>query len=247
MTDSTSSSDLHCDTHGPSGAAYLCVHLQQQPVQTWYCNPPSADQPCPDAWCAACERLFQQEGEWNEKNEGQVDIRMVCQQCYHDARADSVRAMSDAEKERWANAVAACHEALASRQALLTETYSLSAHERWDYDQESATLTFSSAGVPAVVADVEFVGSLSNQSGTWRWAWANFHLHPHVVGRISAVRQYGLDHGFAPLVVPQWKADVVDAWELASVAAHVLEARGVYRAPSDNGYLFMAIMDIRKV
>jgi hypothetical protein len=45
--------------------------------------------------------------------------------------------------------------------------------------------------------------------------------------------------------VPQWKADVVDAWELAGVAAYVLEAQGVYRAPTDNGYLFMAIMGIR--
>ena len=97
-----------------------------------------------------------------------------------------------------------------------------------------------------LLPDVEFIGSISNTSGTWRWSWANFSLHPQVVGRISAVRQYGLDNGFAPLVVPQWKADVVDAWELAGVAAYVLEAQGVYRAPTDNGYLFMALMGIRR-
>ena len=96
-----------------------------------------------------------------------------------------------------------------------------------------------------MVADVEFIGSISNTSGTWRWSWANFHLHPNVVGRICAVRDYGREPHFARLVVPQWKADVVDAWELAGVAAYVLEAQGVYRAPTDNGYLFMAIMGIR--
>lgn len=245
MTESTSPSEFQCDTHGPAEATYLCAHLLEQPVQTWYCDPPSADKPHPDAWCAACERLFQQEGEWNERNEGGLDIRAVCHHCYEDARAASVKAMSSETQALWVDAVTACHERLSERQALLSATHKLAAHERWDYDQESATLTFSNAGVPAVVADVEFIGSISNTSGTWRWSWANFHLHPNVVGRISAVREYGREHHFAPLVVPQWKADVVDAWELAGVAAYVLEAQGVYRAPTDNGYLFMAIMGIR--
>ena len=76
-----------------------------------------------------------------------------------------------------------------------------------------------------------------------------------VVGQLPPAPQRGgshqrrarirAEHHFAPLVVPQWKADVVDAWELAGVAAYVLEAQGVYRAPTDNGYLFMAIMGIR--
>ena len=245
MTESTSPSEFQCDTHGPAEATYLCAHLLEQPVQTWYCAAPCADQPHPDAWCAACERLFQQEGEWNERNEGGLDIRAVCHHCYEDARAASVKAMSSETQALWVDAVTACHERLSERQALLSATHKLATHERWDYDQESATLTFSNAGVPAVVADVEFIGSISNTSGTWRWSWANFHLHPNVVGRISAVREYGREHHFAPLVVPQWKADVVDAWELAGVAAYVLEAQGVYRAPTDNGYLFMAIMGIR--
>ena len=66
MTDTTEpipSTELHCDAHGPSAGAYLCSHLLQQPVQTWHCNPPTAEEPCPDAWCDACERLFLQEGE----------------------------------------------------------------------------------------------------------------------------------------------------------------------------------------
>lgn len=243
----SSGASVECATHGPAGGAYLCAHLLQQPVQTWFCNPPTADEPCPDAWCAACEQVFQQQGEWNEKNEGQADIRLVCQHCYDDARAASVQAMDERTRDAWIDTVAACHGMLAESQARLTADYGLSAHERWDYDQGSGTLTFSNGGVPAVVADVEFIGSLSKTSGTWRWSWANFSLHPQVVGRISAVRQYGLDNGFAPLVVPQWKADVVDGWEQAGVAAYVLHAQGVYRAPTDNGYLFMAIMGIRKV
>ena len=150
MTESTSTptpivatTELHCDTHGPSVSAYLCAHLLLQPVQTWHCNPPTAEEPCPDAWCDACERLFLQEGEWNEKNEGQVNIRLVCQHCYQDARAASVQAMDDEVKALWVDTVTVCHQALATRQGRLTEAYGLSTHERFDYDQASATLTFA--------------------------------------------------------------------------------------------------------
>lgn len=119
MTESTSPSEFQCDTHGPAEATYLCAHLLEQPVQTWYCDPPSADQPHPDAWCAACERLFQQEGEWNERNEGGLDIRAVCHHCYEDARAASVKAMSSETQALWVDAVTACHERLAERQVPL--------------------------------------------------------------------------------------------------------------------------------
>ena len=105
MTESTSSTEFHCDTHGPAEATYLCAHLLQQPVQTWYCDAPTPDQPHPDAWCAACERLFQQEGEWNERNEGGLDIRAVCHHCYEDARAASVKAMSSETQALWVDAV----------------------------------------------------------------------------------------------------------------------------------------------
>ena len=44
--------------------------------------------------------------------------------------------------------------------------------------------------------------------------------------------------------VQQWPAEEVDGWEMAGVAAHVLGAQGVYRVPSANGFLFMAIMGV---
>jgi hypothetical protein len=68
---------------------------------------------------------------------------------------------------------------------------------------------------------------------------------PKVLGRISAVREWGEERGFVPLTVPRREADATDGWELSGVAAQVRGARGEYCAPSENGLRYMAIMSLR--
>lgn len=34
------------------------------------------------AWCNECERVRQQEGEWNGKSEAFAKIKLVCDKCY---------------------------------------------------------------------------------------------------------------------------------------------------------------------
>jgi len=47
------------------------------------------------------------------------------------------------------------------------------------------------------------------------------------------------------LTIRKWPASEQDGWAMAAIAARLLDARGVYRAPLKDGPLFMAIMDIR--
>lgn len=147
----------------------------------------------------------------------------------------------------WIDAVTAGHHALREKQHALESDYGISRFERWDYDQSAGTLTFSDGGVPRVVADIEFVGSVSEANGTWLWAWANFHNEAPVVSRIGAVREFGEARGFLHLTVPLWKGDAVDGWELSGVAAQVQGAQGVYRVPTARGFLYMALMSVQRV
>ena len=62
---------------------------------------------------------------------------------------------------------------LRSRQAELDTEYRLWHWPRFDWDQETQLLVFSENGVARVVADILFVGSISTESDTWLWAWAN--------------------------------------------------------------------------
>jgi hypothetical protein len=43
----------------------------------------------PDAWCATCEGLFQEQGEWNEKNESKIKIKLACYHCYEKLRSQA--------------------------------------------------------------------------------------------------------------------------------------------------------------
>jgi hypothetical protein len=246
MTEEASS--IQCGEHGEATPTYVCGHLHRQPAQRWFCDAPEADYPYPDAWCASCnDELAKEGGEWNERNEGCLDLQILCHHCYQNAMAQSVGAMAEPQQHAWEDAVVDAHHALVHKQKALESDHGISRFERWDYDQTQGTLTFSHEGAPKVVADIEFIGSVSKASGTWLWAWANFSNHAKVSTRIPALREWGEVQGFLPLTVPLWNADVTDGWELSGVAAQVLGARGVYRAPTDNGYLFMALMSVRSV
>ncbi|MBI3546704.1 MAG: hypothetical protein HY081_08975 [Gammaproteobacteria bacterium] len=235
---------LQCAQHGDAFVTYVCKHLVDQPRQRWYCDYPSEDNRWPDAWCQQCDEAFQKEGEWNEKNENATDIKIICNSCYEERLASSLEFLEQDVLQAWNAVVTDCHEELCAKQDALETLFSLSKHKRWDYDQSTGLLTFSNNGIPAVIADVEFIGSYSTVSETWLWSWSNFHLLENVRTRIKAVREYGEHRAFPRLTIPKWPADEVHGWEVSAVATHVLSAKGVYRAPTENGFLFMAIMEV---
>jgi hypothetical protein len=147
--------------------------------------------------------------------------------------------------QSWTAEADRCYAALCEKQDILETAFSLSKHKRWDYDQETGLLVFSNDGVPAVFAEIEMIGSVSNKTDTWLWSWANFHFLENVRTCITAVRDHGETHGYSYLTVPKWPADEDMGWGVSAVAVQVLDAKGVYRVPSGSGFLFMAITAIR--
>ena len=244
---SDSEQGIECPVHGTTSGAYICSHLMNEPRQRWFCDYPSQDNPWPDAWCSACERVFQTEGEWNENNEDDVDIRLVCGRCYEEQKGSSVAPLMAEESGRWEPFVSNAIDELQAKQDRLQDRFDLSKHERWDYDQESGEIVFSNAGVPAVAARFQIVGSISTANDTWLWSWANFSLVPEISEQLVAVREFGEEEGFANLTVPKWPATEEDGWELTAVAAKALNADGAYRTPSEAGFLYLLLMDVRRV
>ncbi|MDO5692434.1 MAG: hypothetical protein Q4G70_08125 [Pseudomonadota bacterium] len=234
---------VECETHGPSHAAFVCAHLCRKPGQKWFCDYPSPRNPAPDAWCAACEARFQAAGGWNAQIEAAAGIRLICQGCYQNLLGQSVRATEKPTRRAWNAFVKRCHAELHERQAALS--HRLSAFERYDYDQASKRMVFSNGGQPGLLADIEIVGTLSHGSRTWMWSWANFSLLPKVRTRMKRVRTLGEEHGFPRLTTFIWPADAHDAWDMAAVAAHVLNADGVFRTVGEAADLFLTLSRVR--
>lgn len=228
---------INCRTHGEASCASVCSHLVSNPRQRWYCNYPAPDDPWPDAWCGIFEEAFEEQGEWNEANADAVELKLLCNSCYDELKGSSVEPLMEARSASWRPLLSdACSE-LHAKQEVLTERYGLSKHERWDWNQETGEILFSNAGVPAVIARIQFVGSISTASDTWMWSWANSSLIPDIFHDMLKVRTFGETEDFAALTIPLWPAAETDGWEMTAVAAKVLDAQGAYRTPDETGFV----------
>ena len=119
-----------------------------------------------------------------------------------------------------------CYDYLNAMQEQAKQEFSLGSYERFDWNQESGTLVFSDDGVPKVVADIQFVGSISTTSNTWLWSWDNATILPKVKQRLTEVRQFGERHGIKQLTTAKWAATEKDGWAMTAISAKILNAMG---------------------
>ena len=136
-------------------------------------------------------------------------------------------------------------EYLKAQQDILRDEYGTESYERWDYYQETGEFVFSDNGIPKVIAHFQVVGSLSTVSNTWLWSWANPSILVPVKKDIAAVKQFGIEEGLRELTDEKWEADELDAWAMTNVSARILKARGAYRCPDDDGFLFVLFTDVQ--
>lgn len=242
---SESEATVECGEHGNRPAAFVCQHLVAGEGCGFHCafDTEVPDQLCPDAWCDLCEEAFQAEGEWNDRSEAVAKIASLCDRCYEVARERNWRQDAEAFDQLVRDAMSY----LQAKQALLNAEFRLGEDERYDWYQETGQLVFSQQGQPRVVADIQFVGSVSTISDTWLWAWANESFVATLTAEAIKVRTYGTERQFLRLASARWKATEVDGWEMTAVAAFLSQAQGAYRSPSERGPAFMLLKNVRWV
>ena len=131
------------------------------------------------------------------------------------------------------------------QQKLIDEFY-IGQYERFDVNFQTAELTFSDAKVPKIVAKIQFVGTLAVKSESWLWSWDNKSTPTNLSQELLQVKQFGEEHTIYPLFNPRYN-DVNDTfcYSVTAVAARLLDAKGVYRCPSSNGYTYLIFMDMQ--
>jgi hypothetical protein len=123
------------------------------------------------------------------------------------------------------------------------ETYGR--HERWDWDHESVTLTFSDPELPTVRIDVSVVGTTEGSS--WQWSWANRNIPDQNKLDMERVREYGEVNSLEKLKSAFLDADEYTGWEMTAVAAHVLDAPGAYSFPTELGRCWLLYRRIEQL
>jgi len=234
-----SNNKVECSTHGTTDATFVCRHLvdgQKLGFNVGY-DPENPYDLCSDAWCDECEKVLDAEGEWNDESEKFADIRLLCSSCYEDIRERNWLQNDDTLDDL----IKSSFSFIEPRQGEFLSKYKVGEHGRWDWYQETAKLVFSHDGKPQVEADIHFSGSYSAKSKTWMWAWANGSLDEKVKSSSRKVKALGEELGLRQLVAGRYAATEVDGWEMTAVLAKHLNAIGVYRTPSDNGFTYMVI------
>jgi hypothetical protein len=70
-----------CDLHGVRESRFLCQHLTPESEGLGFVF--GADD---EAWCVACERVWDAEREWNDVIAKQLSVKHVCDICFDDIR-----------------------------------------------------------------------------------------------------------------------------------------------------------------
>ena len=168
-----------------------------------------------------------------------VTLAITLSACGSNQEVEAVNVISFDELSK------ASYEYLQAKQTEAIEQFDLGAYERYDWDQEKMLLIWSDAGEPKVIADIQFVGSVSTKSNTWLWSWANSTILDQLSKDMAAVRDFGHSHGLEKLTNEKWPAEEVDGWEMTAIAAKILGVKGAYRSPGNDGFTFMVFTDIQ--
>ena len=111
----------------------------------------------------------------------------------------------------------------------------------WSYDLATGELSFGNQHH----WHSQLLGTESQSSNTWLWAWANTesNIPAHLLVASLVLKAYGVQHGIPELTTPQLPLDQIDSHTLALFASGICEANAYYRCPYEGGALFVLIMD----
>ena len=141
-----------------------------------------------------------------------------------------------------------CIAELYRRNEAAMERFGVGRYERWDVMQDVSQLVFSDGKEPKVTADAQLIGSYSSVTDTWKWGWTNGTVLPSFSHEILKVKEYGETHGFSMLTDDgSLTCDEDNAWALAAAAMVVLNGECVYRGPTDKGFVFLLMSNLRRV
>lgn len=244
---------VECKLHGEGYATFVCHHLQTGVACGYVASgDPDDDDPCPDAWCSACEEVRAAEGEWNDTSEGFAQVSLACSGCYNDIRLRNARlpppldpAIGRLSEGQARKLIEVATTSTDAAQRALDARMHLLSYPEWSLDPDAFTLRFHGGDAPTLISPVSLVGSFSTETNSWMWSWENEELAGQAIGDVWRLRAFGEARGISRLADGYWPADEEDGWDMTSVAAYLLGAQGIYRAPMGHQMWFMLMHDVR--
>lgn len=132
-------------------------------------------------------------------------------------------------------------------QNICEKEYGFGSYDKYELSEDRAEIVFSRQGQALLKARVEIIGSLGSNFKSWLWAWADNKIPESVRPEIGVVRDFGETHNIAALKYPTWPAGEAEGWAMTHVASVLLKAKGAYRIPTANGFIYLLFMSLEKL
>lgn len=117
-------------------------------------------------------------------------------------------------------------------------------HAPYRWDLVTAELRFERA-TDHVVADLCLVGTVSEQEGTFVWAWDNDAIPATAKRGLDVVRTFGTTHDLPRLITPEWPGGRADGLEMLAIAGRIQEASGGFVDKEGGVLLFFTLRHFR--
>lgn len=128
------------------------------------------------------------------------------------------------------------------KQLYLVDLLEQHTEQGWQFDLNRGRLTFP----PRFDLATQVLGTESLVSNTWLWGWANrrSRIPPALLEGAIALQRYGQERGITEFTRPQLPlSPQVNGFYLAVIASGLYRANAYYRAPYDDGAVYLLIKD----
>ena len=126
------------------------------------------------------------------------------------------------------------------------QKYGLGTYSRFEIDLPSAAIRFlDDKGAEKIRSDIQVAGTWDAASTAWLWAWDNDSIPAAARSKLSRVQEFGEKNQLEYVAYSFDNCDEGHAWSMASLAAELLEAECVYRAPTKTSYTFLLLFNIK--
>ncbi|MCA9178530.1 MAG: hypothetical protein KDB14_28915 [Planctomycetales bacterium] len=111
----------------------------------------------------------------------------------------------------------------------------------WAYDLQTGALSFGNR----FAWQAEVLGTESEETGTWLWAWVNkgSNITEQQQAASLKLKVLGEEHGIAELTEPMVPLDHADGHVFASIAVGECLGKAYYRGPYEGGAALLLITD----
>jgi hypothetical protein len=111
----------------------------------------------------------------------------------------------------------------------------------WQLSLESGRLSFGDD----LAYSVQILGTESYKNGSWMWGWGNkaSSIPERLLAAAVRMREYGAQHRIRPLEERTFLLEVATGYALSSIGSGLLDAAAYYRAPFDEGAVYLLIDD----